>query len=166
MHGVMRPFGSRIKYDTHSWDQTEDVAGSVFCLSSRVHLCLALGQPSRPPHAELHAAMSHHTNISPKLSLHQSDALLKPYPSTSTCGPRRVTPLCAQLPHEDPSNKQNTEEPSPIQPGVKYDRDILDLFRDEPDQSGPAEQLGSGGTCSWRCLAPSRPFIDSAKAKQ
>lgn len=91
MHGVMRPFGSRIKYDTHSWDQTEDVAGSMFRLSSRFRLCLALSQPSQPPHAELHAAMSHHTNISPKLSSHQSDALLKPYPSTSTRGPCRVT---------------------------------------------------------------------------
>lgn len=48
---VMRPFGSTIKYDTHSWDQTEDVAGSMFRLSSRVRLRLALSQTSQPPHA-------------------------------------------------------------------------------------------------------------------
>lgn len=43
MHGVMRPFGSRIKYDTHSWDQTEDVAGSMFRLSISGQLSIYSG---------------------------------------------------------------------------------------------------------------------------
>ncbi len=111
MHEVMRPFGSRIKHDTHSWDQTEDVAGSMFRLSSRVRLRLALSQPSQPPHAQLHAAMSHHTNITPTPSSHQSDALLKLYPSTSTHSPRRCHPWYAQLAQEDPSDKQKSENP-------------------------------------------------------
>lgn len=125
MHGVMRPFGSRIKYDTHSWDQTEDVAGSMFRLSSRVRLCLALSQPSQPPHAEPHAAMSHHTNISPKLSSHQTDALLKLYPSTSTRGPRRVTHYVHSCLARIPQTNRILK--IPIQCGVKRDRDILDL---------------------------------------
>lgn len=94
----MRPIGSRIKHDAHSWDQTEDVAGSVFRLSSRVRLRLALSQRSQPPHAEPHAAMSHHTNISQKPGLHQTSSLPKLYSSSSTRSPRRVTRyVCSRL---------------------------------------------------------------------
>lgn len=107
MHRVMRPFGSRIKYDTHSWDQTEDVAGSVFRLSSRVRPRLALSQPSQPPRAELHVATSHHTNISPKPGFasdrHSPTATsihLEPQPTP-------CHPLCrTSIPH-----KHNPENP-------------------------------------------------------
>ena len=134
-HEVMRPFGSRIKYDTHSWDQTEDVAGSMFRLSSSVRLCLALSQPSQPPHAELHAAMSHHTNISLKLDSHQTDNLFKLCPSTSTTathtaasrGSLRRTHFQKSLRHRD----------------VKNDRGILGPFWAEPGECGPAELIGS-----------------------
>lgn len=108
---------------THSWDQTEDVAGSMFRLSSRVRLCLALSQPLQPPHAELHAAMSHHTNISPNLT----DVLLKLYPSTSAHSPRRVTHYVHSCFTRIP--KTNRILKIPIRRGVKYNGDILDLVK-------------------------------------
>lgn len=164
MHGVMCPFGSRIKYDTHSWDQTEDVAGSMFRLSRRVRLSLALSQSSQPPHAELHATMSHHTNISPKLGSHQTDALLKLYPSTSSHSPRHVTHYVHSCLTRIPQT--NTILKIPLHGGIKYDREILD----------PVELSWTRGVL-LRCLhqeplvagtawLPSGLLIDSAKAKQ
>lgn len=51
MRWVKPPLGSRIQCDTHSCDQADDVAGSMFCLSGRFRLCQAPSQPSQPPHA-------------------------------------------------------------------------------------------------------------------
>lgn len=160
----MCPFGSRIKYDTRSWDQAEDVAGSMFRLSSRVRLCLALSQPAQPPHAELHAATSHHTNISQKLGSHQTDALLKLYPSTSSHSPRLVIHYVHSCLTR--ISQTNIILKIPLHCGIKYDRDILD----------PVEL---SRTCRFllRCLdqeplvagtarLPPGLFIDSAKAKQ
>lgn len=50
MHGALCPFGAGIKHDKHSWDQAEDVAGSMLRLSRRARPCLAPGQPSQPTH--------------------------------------------------------------------------------------------------------------------
>lgn len=90
MHGVMCPFGSRIKYDTHTAGTRRKMllGACSACLAGFV--CV---WPSANPHS-LHmlncTPQCHITNISPKLSSHQSDALLQLYLSTSTHGPCRV----------------------------------------------------------------------------
>ncbi|KAK7896069.1 hypothetical protein WMY93_021394 [Mugilogobius chulae] len=82
----MCPFGPRIKDDTHSWDQNEDVARSVFRLSSRVCLCLALSQPSLPPHASAACCnVTSHKHF-PQAQL-TSDSRLYPSTSASTLSP-------------------------------------------------------------------------------
>lgn len=146
LRGLMCPFGSGSRHDTHSWDQTEDVAASVFRLSSRFRPHLALSQPSQPPHAEPLATMSHHTNISPQPSSHQSDALRKLHPSTSNPWLLPCHPLCTQLHREDPSDKQSLVNPPP-NVGAKHDRDILIQLELSRDQSSSAKLLGSGTTC-------------------
>ena len=130
--------------------------------------------PHSPQHAEPHAAMSHHTNTSPEPSSHQSDALLKLYPSTSTRSPRRVTRYVHSCLCEDPSDKHNSDKILPSKAVLSATETSRTRARAGPDQSSSAEPLGSGATCSWRRLAPSGCggvgggglFIDAATAKQ
>ena len=111
--------------------------------------------PHSPQHAEPHAAMSHHTNTSPEPSSHQSDALLKLYPSTSTRSPRRVTRYVHSCLCEDPSDKHNSDKILPSKAVLSATETSRTCARAGPDQSSSAEPLGYWANVSWLRLAPS-----------
>lgn len=144
----MCPFGSRIKYDTHTAGTRRKMllGACSACLAGFV--CV---WPSANPHS-LHMLscmpQCHITNISPKLSLHQSDALLKLYPATSTRGPCRVIHYVHSCITRIPQTNRI------LSPNVELK--MTNQF--EPDQSSSAEPVGSGATCSWYCLMPFGAF--------
>lgn len=156
MHGVMRPFGSRIKYDTHSWDQTEDVAASMFRLSSRVRLRLALSQPSQPPNMPSRSPQCHITQTLPLSRVHISQTDPEAISIHLNPKPTPCHPLCTQLPARGSLRQTDLRQNPPSNAVLSATETPRTLARAEPDQSSSAEPLGSGATCNWRRLAPSR----------
>lgn len=81
------PLCPGLQCDTHSCDQAEDVAGSLFCLSGR--FSSESGPRARPwqrPRAERPAATSHRADVPPRARRHRPDALPRLHPFTSTLG--------------------------------------------------------------------------------